>query len=132
MFFNPINLTNVTLIPNATVMLLKMRNHLCPSLSPGFKWYVKVHWAFSDKRHYKIESVFIIISIKWDLSLSYFLKTHNSLWVTHEIVLENILKSHNRVDRKFYAVWGFLNLVTIRNVKIYLSGRMLTRANDNI
>jgi hypothetical protein len=49
----------------------------------------------------------------------------NFLWVNHEIVLGNILKSHNRADRRFYAFWGLLNLVTIRNVRRYLSQNIL-------
>lgn len=72
--------------------------------------YGKVHWAFCDKRYYKIWGVFIIISVKWDLRLSSFLKTHNFLWGNHEIVLGNILKSHNRADRRFLCLLGPLKL----------------------
>lgn len=92
------------------------------SLSPGYNdKYVKVNRAFRDKRYYKNPRCFYYYINQTGSQTKLILKTHNFLWVNHGIVLGKILKPHNRADRRFYVFWDLLNLVTIRNVRRYLS-----------
>lgn len=83
--------------------------------------YVKVHWAFCDKRYYKNLRCFYYYINQTGSQTKFLFEDPQLFMVNHEILLGNILKPYNSADRRFYAFWGLLNLVTIRNVRRYLS-----------